>query len=206
MSRLLPPPLTLVTGNRHKLREAERILGFRLACAELELPEIQSLDLIAVLRAKADEAWRRLGCPLVVDETGLGLAALDGFPGPLIKWMLAAVGAAGIARTAHALGDPRATARCALLYRDGEQTIIAEGRTPGRLVAEPRGAGGFGWDPIFLPEGQQKTYAELSPEEKDRVGHRGRAWRHLERALGDLVGKGDGSEAATLDGGLRRLS
>ncbi len=189
---MAPTPFTLVTGNRHKLREAERILGFRPACEELELPEIQSLDLVAVLRAKADEAWRRLERPLVVDETGLELEALDGFPGPLVKWMLEAVGAAGIARTAHALGDPGATARCALLYRDAEETILAEGVVPGHLVAAPRGAGGFGWDPIFVPEGQPQTYAELRAEEKDRLGHRGRAWRHLDRALEPL--------------GLRRLS
>jgi len=178
-----PVAFTLVTGNRHKLREAERILGFRPASEDLKLPEIQSLDLVEVLRAKGDEAWRRLAQPLVVEETGLALAALAGFPGPLIKWMLEAVGAAGIARTAHALGDPRATARCALLYHDGDGTIVAEGITPGQLVAEPRGGGGFGWDPVFVPEGRHETYAELRAEEKDRVGHRGRAWRNLERAL-----------------------
>lgn len=206
MSRMLPLPFTLVTGNRHKLREAERILGVRPDCAELELPEIQALDLVAVLRAKAEEAWRRLGRPLVVDETGLGLVALDDFPGPLVKWMLEAVGPAGIARTAHALGDPRATARCALLYRDADRTILAEGVVPGHLVAEPRGAGGFGWDPIFVPEGQQQTYAELTPEVKDCVGHRGRAWRHLERALTELAGTCGGSDEAMRDLGLRRRS
>ena len=174
---------TLVTGNRNKLMEAERILGRRLSCEPLDLPEIQSLDLFAVLRAKGEEAWRRLRRPVVVEETGLSLDALGGFPGPLVKWMLEAVGAAGIARTAHALGDPRATASCALIYRDRETTLVAEGKTRGTLVREPRGNDGFGWDPVFAPEGRRETYAELGSEAKDRLGHRGMAWRELRRVF-----------------------
>jgi len=174
---------TLVTGNRNKLIEAERILGCKLSCEPLDLPEIQSLDLLEVLRAKGEEAWRRLRRPVVVEETGLSLAAFGGFPGPLVKWMLEAVGSAGIARAAHALGDPRATAACALIYRAGETTLVAEGETRGALVLEPRGEGGFGWDPVFVPEGCRETYAELGSEVKDRLGHRGLAWRELRREL-----------------------
>ena len=188
---------TLVTGNRDKRIEAERILGCELACEPLDLPEIQSLDLLEVLRAKGEEAWRRLRRPVVVEETGLSLAALAGFPGPLVKWMLEAVGAAGIARTAHALGDPRATASCALVYRDGETTLTGVGETRGELVLEPHGAGGFGWDPVFVPEGRRETYAELGPEVKDRLGHRGLAWRELSRALGE-AGVFGGSDSICL--------
>ena len=177
------PPFVLVTGNRNKRLEAERILGHPLDSHGIDLPEIQSLDLHEVLRAKGDEAWRLLGRALVVEETGLELPVLGGFPGPLVKWMLEAVGAEGIARTVHALGDPRATARCALLYRDGDHELIAEGSTSGTLVLEPRGAHGFGWDPVFVPEGRTRTYAELEPHEKDSLGHRGRAWRSFREAL-----------------------
>ena len=174
---------TLVTGNRNKLRETERLLGRRLEHEPLDLPEIQSLDLLAVLRAKGEEAWRRLRRPVVVEETGLELAAMGGFPGPLVKWMLAAMGPVGIARTAHALGDPRAAARCALIYLDGEVALTGQGETRGELVREPRGEDGFGWGPVFVPEGRRETYAELGAEIKDRIGHRGLAWRDLERAL-----------------------
>lgn len=174
---------TLVTGNPDKVREAERILGFRPDLVDVDLPEIQSLDIRQVLEAKAEEAWRRLGRPLVVEETGLYLDALGGFPGPLIRWMLAAVGPAGLARLAQALGDPRATARCLLLYRDAERTVVAEGRVDGALVAEPRGAAGFGWDVVFRPHDGELTFAELPPAEKDQTGHRGRAWRALLAAL-----------------------
>jgi len=173
-----------VTGNRGKLEEARRIVGPALEGVELELPEIQSLDLRAVLRAKGEEAWRRLARPLVVEETGLELAALNGFPGPLVKWMLEAVGPEGIARVALALGDARATARCGLLFRDGGREAVAEGETHGTLVSPPRGGSGFGWDPVFVPEGEDRTYAELPPEVKDSIGHRGRAWRALLPKLG----------------------
>jgi len=79
------PPFVLVTGNPGKLAEARRLLGSGadLQAVEVDLPEIQSLDLEAILRAKAEEAWRRVGRPLVVEEAGLGLAALHGFPGPV---------------------------------------------------------------------------------------------------------------------------
>ncbi len=182
------PRFTLVTGNRNKLIEAERIVGVKLECESVDLPEIQSLDIFEVLRAKGEEAFRRLRRPVVVEETGFELAAMGGFPGPLVKWMLDAVGPAGIARTAHALGDTRATARCALIYLDGESERVAEGETRGELVLEPRGDGGFGWDPVFVPEGRSETYAELGSELKDRLGHRGKAWRRLQRALASESG------------------
>ena len=178
---------TLVTGNPNKLAEAERVLGFRPEAHELDLPEIQSLDMVEVLHEKGREAWRRLERPVVVEETGLELGAFNGFPGPLIKWMLEAIGAAGIARTVHTLGDPAAVAHTAVLYLNGETTIIGEGRVEGRLAAEPRGHHGFGWDPVFIPQDYEETYAELSPSIKSEIGHRGRAWRDL---LGKLRGAG----------------
>ena len=176
-------PFVLVTGNPGKIAEARTALGADLEAVEIDLPEIQSLDYREVLRFKAEEAWRRLGRPLVVEEAGLDLAALNGFPGPLVKWMLGAVGAEGIARTAVALGDVRAAARCFLLHKDGDREIVAEGRTEGTLVFPGRGSQGFGWDPVFLPEGSNRTFAELTGAEKGAVSHRGKAWREMARKL-----------------------
>ena len=177
------PPFTLVTGNAAKRAEAERILLSHgvdgVECHALDLPELQSLDLLAVVRAKGEAAWSALHRPVVVEETGLELAALAGFPGPLVRWMLEAVGAEGIARTALAMGDPRAVARCALLWTDGERTVVGEGAAEGTLVLPARGDGGFGWDPVFQPAGESRTYGELTAAEKDLRGHRGRAWRDL---------------------------
>jgi non-canonical purine NTP pyrophosphatase (RdgB/HAM1 family) len=172
-------PFVLVTGNPGKVAEARLAIGPDLEAVEVDLPEIQSLDYLEVLRAKADEAWRRVGRPLVVEEAGLDLAALNGFPGPLVKWMLEAVGAEGLARTAASLGDPRASSRCFLLYKDGDREIVAEGRTEGTLVLPGRGTHGFGWDPVFQPEGSALTFAELTGLEKGEVSHRGKAWRAL---------------------------
>jgi XTP/dITP diphosphohydrolase len=93
--------------------------------------------------------------------------------------MLDAAGPEGLARTALALGDPRATARCLLLYTDGERRVAGEGVTTGTLVLPPRGEHGFGWDPVFQPDGEERTFGELEGEAKDAVSHRGRAWRAL---------------------------
>ncbi|MGD2115849.1 MAG: non-canonical purine NTP pyrophosphatase [Acidobacteriota bacterium] len=202
----IPSTLTLVTGNPNKLAEIRRLVRSpsgrdagagalpELDSVALDLPEIQSLDLEEVLRAKGEEARRRVDGPVVVEETGLEVEAFGGFPGPLVKWMLQTMGAGGIARAARALsaagdsgdGAPRAaaTARCLLLYVDGERRVLGEGVEPGELVFPPRGDQGFGWDPVFLPEGETRTYGELPGEVKDEIGHRGKAWRDLMRRLG----------------------
>ncbi|HXU43982.1 MAG TPA: non-canonical purine NTP pyrophosphatase [Thermoanaerobaculia bacterium] len=181
-------PFVLVTGNPNKLAEARRLTGLDVDSVALDLPEVQSLSYEEVVRAKAAEAWRRvgpsLGRPLVVEEAGLGLAALNGFPGPLVKWMLEAAGAEAIARTALALGDPRATATCLLLWKDADHEILAVGNTDGTLVAPGRGANGFGFDPVFSPGDTGLTYGELADAEKDATSHRGRAWRALLKLLG----------------------
>ena len=174
-----------VTGNPGKLAEAQRLCRVELQAADIDLPEIQSLDIREILRAKAAAAFDRLERPVVVDETALDLAALNGFPGVLIKWMLKSVGAEGISRTAHSLGDTRATARCALLYFTGDREVYAAGTTNGQLVLPARGDRGFGWDPIFQPDDHDLTYAEISGPAKDRISHRGKAWRCLAERLQD---------------------
>lgn len=115
----------------------------------------------------------------MVEEAGLELTVWKGFPGPLVRWMLEAVGAEGIARAALALGEPRARAVCALAWTDGARTIVGRGATEGRLVLPGRGSNGFGWDPVFQPDGELRTYGELADADKDRLSHRGRAWRDL---------------------------
>ncbi len=174
----------LVTGNPSKLVEARRLFP-QLEAVEIDLVEIQSLDLHEVLRQKARAAAERVDRPVVVEETGLELPALGGFPGPLVKWMLQAIGPEGIARLVAHESDTRATARCALLYLDGETEVVGEGHTEGELVLPARGDRGFGWDPVFRPEGSERTYGEMAPEEKDAISHRGRAWRAFRRTLAE---------------------
>lgn len=172
-------PFVLVTGNRGKIAEARLALGLEIEAVEVDLPEIQALDLLEVLQQKAEVAWEMVRRPLVVEEAGLSLRAMNGFPGPLVKWMLTAMGAEGIARTAHALGDSRAVARCALLYRDSERTVVAEGSAAGTLLLPAVAFTASAGIRSFSPDGEARTYAELEGREKDAVSHRGKAWRDL---------------------------
>lgn len=176
--------LVFVTSNAGKVREAEAVLGCTLDHRALDLPEIQSLDLLEVVRDKAAAAVRRLGRPVLVEDTGLELAGLGGFPGPLVRWMLSSVGAEGIARIAHAFADSRATARCLLCACDGSVEVLGEGVVRGRIAAAPRGRQGFGWDSVFVPEPPgDRTYGEMSDDEKNAISHRRRAFESLKLAL-----------------------
>ena len=173
------PALLLVTGNPGKLEEARRLAGHDLESVAIDLPEIQSLDFEEVLAEKSRAAFAAVGRPVIVEEAGLELAALNGFPGPLVRWMLDAVGAEGVARTALSLGEPAATAVSRLAWTDGATTIIGRGETAGELVLPGRGDRGFGFDPVFRPVGSELTFGELPGDEKDRFSHRGKAWRDL---------------------------
>ena len=83
--------------------------------------------------------------------------------------------------------DRRARAVCAIAGFDGERPWTARGVTEGEIAPVPRGAGGFGWDPIFVPTGSQRTFAELPPAEKDAISHRGRAWAALAEKIGRIA-------------------
>jgi len=175
----MPRTPVFVTGNPHKLAEARQVTGLTIDSIEIDLPEIQSLNVGPILNAKAEEAWRQVGRPVIVEETCLELAALNGFPGPLVKWMLEAVGADGLAETALKLGNPRAKAVCCLTYFDDGKMLGAWGECEGTLVQPARGSRGFGWDPVFVPDGHSRTFGEMSDAEKTGIGPRGKAWRHF---------------------------
>lgn len=176
--------LVFVTSNLGKLREAEAVLGCKLEHRALELDEIQSLDLEAIVRRKALEAFRRLEAPVLVEDTSLELTALAGFPGPLVRWLLASVGAAGICRIAASFGDASATARCIALATDGVDEAVGVGSLSGTIVRRPRGRRGFGWDSTFAPEGGGgRTFAEMDAAEKNAISHRRRAFEALRHAL-----------------------
>jgi len=176
--------LLFVTSNPGKLREAEAVLGVTLAHRALDLPEIQSLDLEKVVRHKARAAYAELGRAVLVEDTALELAALGGFPGPLIRFLLESVGATGLCRLAACFGDDRATARCFACCSDGSLEILGRGMAAGRIIESPRGDDGFGWDVVFAPdEGGGRTYAEMGDNEKNALSHRRRALESLKDAL-----------------------
>jgi non-canonical purine NTP pyrophosphatase (RdgB/HAM1 family) len=177
--------LVFVTSNEGKRREAEAVLGVALSHRGLDLVEPQSLDVHEVVRFKAGAAFEAINRPVLVEDTGLELLGLGGFPGPLIRWLLASVGAAGISRIAHAFGDPRAVARCVTCATDGSRVVVGEGAVFGAIAPEPRGTGGFGWDTVFLPDdGGGRTYGEMDDDEKNAISHRRKAFVALRDALG----------------------
>lgn len=173
-----------VTSNLGKLREAEAVLEQKLDHRALDLPEIQSLDLAEVVRAKTAVAWDRLHRPVLVEDTALELGGLGGFPGPLVRWLLACVGPAGLCRIAHCFGDPRATARCLVCATDGYTEVLGEGIVRGVIAVSPRGQRGFGWDSTFVPEGgENQTFGQMDVEKKNAISHRRKAFEALRQAL-----------------------
>jgi non-canonical purine NTP pyrophosphatase (RdgB/HAM1 family) len=185
----VPPEIAFVTSNPGKAREAAHFLGRPVAAVALDLPEIQSLDFAEVARAKALAAAAALGRAVLVEDSGLEVAAWGGFPGPMTKWITAGPpGPEGLARMLEPFPDRSATAVSALaLAKRGdrpEKVLVAVGRKNGTLAASPRGTNGFGWDVIFVPEGRTLTWAEMSLEEKNRDSHRARAFAALRELLG----------------------
>jgi non-canonical purine NTP pyrophosphatase (RdgB/HAM1 family) len=176
--------LLFVTSNVGKLREAEAVLGRSLDHCGLDLPEVQTLDLAEVVRGKATMAYERLDRPVLVEDTALELVGLGGFPGPLIRWLLASVGPEGICRIASCFGEAGAIARCLVCAWDGSGEVFGEGVVEGIISSEPKGEGGFGWDSAFVPaDGGGRTYGEMSEEEKNLISHRRKAFVALREAL-----------------------
>ena len=197
--------LRYVTTNDGKLREAREYLGDDVEGFDFDYTEIQADDLEPVAAFGAREAYRRVGAPVIVDDAGLFVDGFDGFPGPYSAFVEDTLGVGAVHRLAEREldGERRAAFRCVLAYCDGDPfdaspdpidrddraRAAAAGADPdgeeaalpvklfagtvrGRIVA-PRGDGGFGYDPIFEHDGA--TFAEMGPEEKNAVSHRGRA-------------------------------
>lgn len=179
---VFPRVPVFVTGRPEKALEAAR-LGFPLERVDLDLPEPQALEPAEVAESKARAAFERLGRAVLVEDSGLAIEAWGGFPGALVKWVEKSAGLQGFARMLDAFPDRRARAVCVIAYFDGETLETASGTSEGSIAASPRGAQGFGWDALFVPDGANRTFAEMEPAEKDRVSHRGRAWAEMARRL-----------------------
>lgn len=166
----------LVTGNEHKFREARAIVGDGLERIALDLPEIQAATTREVALEKSRVAFERLGRPVVVEDAGFEIAALGGFPGPFIKFWEQLGGLPSICRALDGFGDRTAYAVAVLGLCDSGGARVVEGRVRGVVPAEPRGTNGFGWDAIFVPDGESRTFGELADAEKSAISHRRRAW------------------------------
>ena len=196
--------LVLATRNEGKVGELRRILEAAGVDIELvgseefpDLPEVAETGRTFADNAllKATEVCAATGLPAVADDSGLCVDELNGMPGIYS------------ARWSGRHGDDRANLElllgqlrdvppqrraahfacaAAVALPDG-RTAVVEGRLDGRVIDAPRGSGGFGYDPIFLPDGETRTTAEQTPEEKDAISHRGRAMQALVPVLRDLL-------------------
>jgi XTP/dITP diphosphohydrolase len=209
-------PLVIASGNAGKLREFAALLaGFPL---ELR-PQPEGLEVeetgatfAANARLKAEAVARATGCWALADDSGLAVEALGGAPGvhsaryaatdaERIARLLRELAAAGAERAAAGMpSNRRAAFVAALAVADpgGTVRLEVEGRCEGLITEAPRGAGGFGYDPVFLVPELDLTFAEIDKATKARVGHRGRAFALLEprlrEALGLIRGRGPGMQ------------
>lgn len=198
--RAIGPRLVLATHNRGKVEEMRALLaphGIALSsAAEHGLPEPAETEetFLGNARIKAHAAARATGLPALADDSGIAVDALGGAPGVrTADWAETPKGRdflVAMTRTHEALlaaGSPEPwTARfvsvLVLAWPDGEEAAF-EGRAAGRVVWPPRGAMGHGYDPVFVPEGEARTFAEMGAEEKNAISHRGRSMRAFAEAL-----------------------
>lgn len=180
------PALHFVSSNAEKYREISTALeGCQtVERVALDIPEVQAINPAEVAAAKARAAHAQIRDGLVlVEDTGLGIDAWNGYPGALIKWVLRAIGEAGLCRQLDAWDDRRATATVVLCLYDGTNLHTFTGQTTGTIVNAPRGTFGFGWDSIFQPDGYDITYGEMPREEKMKISMRARALEYLREFL-----------------------
>ncbi len=190
--------VVLATKNRGKAREIQAMLSGLVARVEsladhpqVELPPEGAHSYRENALEKARAVWRALGVPALGDDSGLEVDSLDGAPG-VTSARFAGAGADDAANNARMLEELAglsqarrgARFRCVLALVEGEgREEVVEGVCPGTILDEPRGCEGFGYDPLFLPEGETRSFAELPHDVKNAISHRGRAVRALRSLL-----------------------
>jgi len=173
------------TGNIHKFHEARSILtSLDIAVGMLRMKdtEIQSDSIVEIAQASAMDVFKRSGLPVIVEDAGLFIDELKGFPGPYAAYAYKTVGNRGLLKLIQNVDDRKAWFRSAIAYCDSEAEapVVFEGEAEGEItVAERLGNGrlGFGFDPIFKPSDSVKTFAEMTLEEKNLFSHRAKAVR-----------------------------
>jgi non-canonical purine NTP pyrophosphatase (RdgB/HAM1 family) len=171
-----------ITGNKNKLKETQMIWS-EIEGLELDLKEIQEIEPKKILEEKLEEAKKyKPNTNLMVEDLSLEIDGMNGLPGPLIKWFLKSVGNKGVYQMAKMFGNQQAIARVTLGFTDGKENKYFEGVVMGKIV-KPAGESDFGWDPIFIPDGFDKTFAQMGVEEKNKISHRKIALEKLRKYL-----------------------
>jgi non-canonical purine NTP pyrophosphatase (RdgB/HAM1 family) len=171
--------ISFVTGNIGKVRELKEILKIDLEQVALEVPEIQAIDIVDIIKFKAEKAYENTGTSVLVEDTGLYFEAWRGLPGALIKWFMETVGSDGICKMMDSETNRKVTAKCVFDYYDGDKHHIFSGSIAGIIPSLPCGEGGFGWDNIFIPNGYNQTFSQMSKQEKNNISMRKEAIEKL---------------------------
>jgi XTP/dITP diphosphohydrolase len=167
------------TGNAHKLREAGNILGavgYEVEHIDCDYPELQADDLETISAYGAQWCAQQLDKPVMVDDSGIFIEALNGFPGPYSRYVEDHLGNPNILKLMEGVANRKAVFRTVIGYCEpgrGSHTFTGEVR--GTIAFEERGTNGFGYDPIFLYS--DRTFGEFNDDEKNRISHRGNAMR-----------------------------
>ncbi|XP_065570696.1 inosine triphosphate pyrophosphatase-like [Artemia franciscana] len=179
-------PICFATGNAKKLEEFLAILGhefpYQVVNKSIDLPEFQG-ETDDICKAKCLEASKIIQSAVIVEDTCLCFNALEGLPGPYIKWFLSKLGPEGLHRMLEGWEDKSGYALCTFAFHTGDpkdDVLLFKGMTDGTIVS-PRGPRNFGWDPCFQPLGYEQTYAEMSKDLKNSISHRGRALEALKK-------------------------
>jgi non-canonical purine NTP pyrophosphatase (RdgB/HAM1 family) len=183
MAPLNPNMLYFVTGNQNKFLEASKIIP-ELIQTEIDLIEIQSLNTLEIIQAKLLQAHHlHPDKNLIVEDISVEISALNGFPGPLIKWFLQSLGEEEIWQILKNKKDKSAKVICNLGHIDNNGKIkYFEASLEGEIVSV-RGDNGFGFDPIFKPKGSTMTLAEMGIEAKNQISYRARVFNQLKSYL-----------------------
>lgn len=174
--------LVVVTTNKNKLAEINQILGTNHKVSKIDIPEIQTLDLDELITFKAREAYKRIKKPVLVEDVSLAIKALGGLPGTFVKFFLDALGTEGTVTLVRSR-NTSTTATAAVAIYDGRTLKIFKGQVKGTLSKTNRGEYGFGFDKVFIPNGYNRTFAEMAPELKNKISHRAKALTKLKKYL-----------------------
>ena len=175
--------LKVVTSNDGKIKEFKQAFEKTPVFptkVSVPYPEVQASSLEEVVDFGLDNLKDKIQTPLIIDDAGVFVEKLQGFPGVYSRYVYDTIGSQGLLRQLEHIEDRQASFKCVLglLLEDGT-THKFVGECKGRIIHEMRGDGGFGYDPIFIPDGFDRTFAELPPEEKNEISHRGRAMQNL---------------------------
>jgi XTP/dITP diphosphohydrolase len=175
MSRKISPTLLFVTSNPNKALEVRKILdknGISFQHNDTAYKEIQSSSLKTIATESARCLYERLKTPLFVEDSGLFIETLGGFPGPYSSYVYKTIGNSGVLKLMSAVTDRTSRFESVVAYAENDNDIhLFSGIVLGRIADKKRGKG-WGFDPIFIPRNFNETYAEMGIESKQRVSHR----------------------------------